>query len=130
MDKQQRTALQKNHMMIVEDLLVTDDFLGQCFQDDLFDLHLLEIIRVINNVGFFFIVCNFKVQGLTWMQSKKWLIWYVDSSKSQYMYIKVIGIILNNLDLYNTDVQLVKALYGKFAKTKNIADIFFLLVFE
>lgn len=102
MDKQQRTALQKNHMMIVEDLLVTDDFLGQCFQDDLFDLHLLEIIRVINNVGFLFIVCNFKVQGLTWMQSKKWLTWYVDSSKSQYMYIKVIGIILNNLDLYNT----------------------------
>lgn len=102
MDKQQRTALQKNHMMIVEDLLVTDDFLGQCFQDDLFDLHLLEIIRVINNVGFLLIVCNFKVQGLTWMQSKKWLIWYVDSSKSQYMYIKVTGIILNNLDLYNT----------------------------
>lgn len=64
MDKQQRTALQKNHMMIVEDLLVTDDFLGQCFQDDLFDLHLIEIIRVINNVGFLFMVCNFKVQVL------------------------------------------------------------------
>ncbi|XP_062577281.1 myosin-7-like [Saccostrea cucullata] len=45
MDKQQRTALQKNHMMIVEDLLVTDDFLGQCFQEDLFDLHLIEIIK-------------------------------------------------------------------------------------
>lgn len=64
MDKQQRTALQKNHMMIVEDLLVTDDFLGQCFQDDLFDLHFIEIIRVINNVGFLFMVCNFKVQVL------------------------------------------------------------------
>lgn len=68
MDKQQRTALQKNHMMIVEDLLVTDDFLGQCFQDDLFDLHLIEIIRV-NNVGFLFIVYNFKVQVLTCIQS-------------------------------------------------------------
>lgn len=46
MDKLKRTALQKNHMMIVEDLLVTDDFLGQCFQDDLFDYHLIEIIKV------------------------------------------------------------------------------------
>lgn len=59
MDKQQRTALQKNHMMIVEDLLVTDDFLGQCFQDDLFDLHLIEIIRV-NNVGFYSLCTTLK----------------------------------------------------------------------
>jgi hypothetical protein len=50
MDKQQRTALQKNHMMIVEDLLITDDFLGQCFQEDLFDLHLMEIIKVTSSL--------------------------------------------------------------------------------
>ena len=46
MDQGQRLVLQKNHMDIVEDLHVNEDFLGRCYQEQLFDRHDIETIKV------------------------------------------------------------------------------------
>ena len=46
MDQAQRTVLQNNHMELARDIVTTEDFLGICYQQKLFDANLIEIIRV------------------------------------------------------------------------------------
>lgn len=46
MDAAQRTVLQNNHMELARDIVTTEDFLGICYQQKLFDTNLIEIIRV------------------------------------------------------------------------------------
>ncbi|XP_052086020.1 uncharacterized protein LOC127723434 [Mytilus californianus] len=45
MDAAQRTVLQNNHMELARDIVTTEDFLGICYQQKLFDTNLIEIIR-------------------------------------------------------------------------------------
>lgn len=46
MDSAQRMVLQNNHMELARDIVTTEDFLGICYQQKLFDANLVEIIRV------------------------------------------------------------------------------------
>ncbi|OWF44624.1 uncharacterized protein LOC110458098 [Mizuhopecten yessoensis] len=45
MNDAQRAVLQKHHVEIARDIIVTEVFLGECFQNRLFDNHLIDIIR-------------------------------------------------------------------------------------
>lgn len=49
MDSAQRTVLINNHMELARDIVTTEDFLGICYQQKLFDTNLIEIIRVSMN---------------------------------------------------------------------------------
>ncbi|XP_069106153.1 calcium-binding and coiled-coil domain-containing protein 2-like [Argopecten irradians] len=45
MNDAQRAVLQKHHMELARDIIVTEVLLGECFQSKLFDSHLIDIIR-------------------------------------------------------------------------------------
>ncbi|XP_033726968.1 uncharacterized protein LOC117316472 [Pecten maximus] len=45
MNEVQRTVLQKHHVELGRDIIVTEVLLGECFQNKIFDNHLIEIIR-------------------------------------------------------------------------------------
>ncbi|XP_060065841.1 uncharacterized protein LOC132546150 [Ylistrum balloti] len=45
MNEAQRAVLQKHHVELARDIIVTDVFLGECFQNKLFDSHLIDLIR-------------------------------------------------------------------------------------
>ena len=46
MDSAQRMVLQNNHMKLARDIVTTEDFLGICCQQKLFDANLIDLIRV------------------------------------------------------------------------------------
>jgi hypothetical protein len=46
MDSAQRIVLQNNHMKLARDIVTTEDFLGICYQQKLFDANLIDLIRV------------------------------------------------------------------------------------
>jgi len=48
MNEAQRTVLQKHHVELAHDIVVTETILGTCFQNKLFDKHLIDLIRVCN----------------------------------------------------------------------------------
>lgn len=45
MNDAQRAVLQRHHVELARDIIVTEVLLGECFQNRLFDSHLIEIIR-------------------------------------------------------------------------------------
>lgn len=46
MNETEREVLKRHHMDLVRDIVVTEELLGECYQNRLFDTYFIDAIRV------------------------------------------------------------------------------------
>ncbi|KAJ8322180.1 hypothetical protein KUTeg_000651, partial [Tegillarca granosa] len=46
MNEMQREVLKRHHMDLIRDIIVTEELLGECYQNGLFDTSVIDFIRV------------------------------------------------------------------------------------